>query len=402
MEILKDILLITEYIVFIYLAFNSLYIFTFGIAGLFRYKQKKIPGAEFRKIAVLVPGYREDNVIVDTARQSLMQNYPKEFFDVYIIADSFHPETIRNLASLDVHVMEVKFDVSSKARALNEAMRRIEKSYSIVVILDADNVMSPDFLSMINGAFENGYTIVQGHRIAKNTNTPFAVLDAISEEINNHIFRKGHRVLGLSSALIGSGMAFPYDFYRDYMSDVTSHGEDKELEIKLLKNGITISYLHEALVWDEKVQKAEVFAKQRRRWLSAQIGTFRQYIGTAFVQLITRGNIDLFDKLLQMILAPRIIHAGTVTFFLFLFTLLQLLTPAGEWIFLPLEGWITLWIMTVSALLFSVPRKFYNRETLRALKALPRAFFIMFSLLFKLKGAGKTFIHTEHGISDKK
>jgi hypothetical protein len=49
---------------------------------------------------------------------------------------------------------------------------------------------------------------VQGHRTAKNTNNSWAILDAISEEINNNIFRKGHRVLGLSSAIIGSGMAF--------------------------------------------------------------------------------------------------------------------------------------------------------------------------------------------------
>ena len=84
-----------------------------------------------------------------------------------------------------------------------------------------------------------------------------AVLDAISEEINNHIFRKGHRVLGLSSAIIGSGMAFRYNYFKNLMLTVTAVGGfDKEIELKMLKEGRTIEYLDDAVVLDEKVQKA--------------------------------------------------------------------------------------------------------------------------------------------------
>jgi hypothetical protein len=48
--------------------------------------------------------------------------------------------------------------------------------------------------------------VVQGHRAAK-THKDFAMLDAISEEINNNIYSKGHRAIGMSSRLAGSGMA---------------------------------------------------------------------------------------------------------------------------------------------------------------------------------------------------
>jgi hypothetical protein len=58
--------------------------------------------------------------------------------------------------------------------------------------------------------------------LQKNTNNSWAILDAISEEINNNIFRKGHRVLGLSSAIIGSGMAFRYNYFKTLMSTVTA------------------------------------------------------------------------------------------------------------------------------------------------------------------------------------
>ena len=49
-----------------------------------------------------------------------------------------------------------------------------------------------NFLKKINAAFAHGYVAVQGHRTAKNMNTSWAILDAVSEEINNNIFRKGH------------------------------------------------------------------------------------------------------------------------------------------------------------------------------------------------------------------
>ena len=78
--------------------------------------------------------------------------------------------------------------------------------------------------------------IHQGHRIAKNVNNSFAILDAISEEINNLIFRKAHRVVGLSSALIGSGMAFDYKIFKKEMKDIKAIGGfDKELEMNFLQ-----------------------------------------------------------------------------------------------------------------------------------------------------------------------
>jgi cellulose synthase/poly-beta-1,6-N-acetylglucosamine synthase-like glycosyltransferase len=399
---LEYITRITEYILFIYLGFATVYIALFGTAGLFRYRMKILPETQFRKIAVMIPGYKEDTVILETAREALNQTYPKTFYDIFIIADSFHSETLTRLREMNVTVIEVVFEKSSKAKALNKAMSVIPAGYQIAVILDADNIMATDFLARINQTFESGCLAVQGHRLAKNTNTSFAILDAISEEINNHIFRKGHRVLGLSSALIGSGMAFDYNFYRQIMAGITSHGEDKELEFNILGRCIKIEYLHNALVWDEKVQKSAVFEKQRKRWLSVQLEHFRKYFGTGLVQLMTKGNFDLFDKVLQMILPPRILHLGIVLFLTVFSALRIIFTSLYQWFTVPLTGWILICGLTLFALLVSIPRHHYNRKTLGALGTIPHAFMIMFGLLFRLKGANRNFIHTEHGVTNKK
>jgi len=383
-----------QLIILFLLGLATLYIFIFSLAGLF-YKQRiyKTPG-KLNKIAVLIPGYQEDEVILEVAEAALRQEYPASLYDVIIIADSFQKETIANLKAMRIKLIEVSFEKSTKAKALNKAMSILTDKYDIAVVLDADNLMATDFLKKINAAYVEGFTAIQGHRTAKNMNNSWAILDAISEEINNNIFRKGHRVLGLSSAIIGSGMAFNYNYFKSLMATATAVGGfDKEIELKMLKAGHKIAYLDDALVFDEKVQKADVFGNQRRRWLSAQLHYFRQDFLNALKHLFLKGNIDYFDKAIQFIQPPRILLLGAVL-------ILGVLFVAANYLVLNEQVFSTSWFFIGTAcilsFLFSVPRSFYNLNTLRALISLPKGMLMMLVSLLKIKGANKKFIHTKH------
>lgn len=386
--------LILQVIVWIVLLLSTLYIFVFAFAGLFYRQRPYAKNPALRKIAVLIPGFKEDDVIIEVAKDALNQDYPQELYDVVIIADSFQTETLQKLRELPIKVIEVKFDKSTKSKALNKAMEQLTGNYELAVVLDADNLMAADFLTKVNASFETGIMAVQGHRAAKNMDTSLAILDAVSEEINNHIFRKGHRVLGLSSAIIGSGMAFKYDFFKEMMASVTAIGGfDKEIELKMLKNRHKIGYLNDALVYDEKVQKAEVFSNQRRRWLSAQLHYFRQDFMKSLGALITRGNLDYFDKAIQFIQPPRILLLGAVIFTSVAFPLLNLYFEMAVWYS---QLWFLVAGLCVLAFAFSIPGTFYNKHTLKSLGSLPKGMLLMMGSLLKIRGANKTFIHTKH------
>jgi cellulose synthase/poly-beta-1,6-N-acetylglucosamine synthase-like glycosyltransferase len=402
MNTLQIIINILEYVFLIYFGFAAVYVFIFAFASLFPLRQKTPDKSVNRKFAVLIPGYKEDAVIVEVAKDALKQDYPEEAYDVVIIADSFKPETIAKLKKLPIKLVEVSFDVSTKSKALNKAMADLGDDYDVALILDADNTMEAGFIRKINQAFDNGFMVVQGHRAAKNVNTSFAVLDAISEEVNNNIFRKGHRKLGFSSALIGSGMAFDYAFFKETMANVKAVGGfDKELELKLLQGKNKIEYVNDALVLDEKVQKSEVFAKQRKRWLSAQFVYFARYFFPGLYHLIFKGNFDFFDKVYQMVSPPRVLLVGITSILAAFYALLFFLFPTSEFCAFSISEWGIVWGLVVLAFLFSIPGKFYNTKTLYAILTLPKAFFLMFASLFKLKGANKKFIHTEHGTTNQ-
>lgn len=383
------VLEILQYILLIYLGFSTLYILVFSIAGLFKLRSSNNSFTPLNKFAILIPAYKEDEVILEVAEDATKQNYPHDKYDVIVIADSCSQRTISSLKSLPITLLEVSFEKSTKSKALNAAMQKIPDDYDIAVVLDADNLMEKDFLLKMNTAFNKGNIAVQGHRVAKNTNSSFAVLDAISEEINNHIFRHGHRVLGMSAALIGSGMGLHYPFFKRMMQSIDAVGGfDKEIELKLLRERYLIEYLPDAYVYDEKVQKAEVFQNQRRRWLSAQLHYFSKDIFKATQHLFLKGNLDYFDKAIQLIQPPRIMLVGLL-FFLLIFS-----------VFVNPVFYSILWLASMAgcilALLIAVPKRFYDFKTLGALITLPRALGLMFLSLLKIKGANKEFIHTEH------
>jgi cellulose synthase/poly-beta-1,6-N-acetylglucosamine synthase-like glycosyltransferase len=393
-----------ELIVYIYLSVAAVYFVFFAFMGLFPYRRKIHPSPSIRRMAVLIPGYKEDIVILEVAEASLKQSYPATSFDVIIVADTFKPETVEALKKLPLKVVEVKFEKSTKSKSLNAAMEAVGDNYDVAVVLDADNIIAFDFLEKINEAFESGFTAVQGHRMAKNMNNSMAVLDSISEEINNHIFRKGHRVAGLASGLIGSGMAFKYDMFKKRMLAIEAIGGfDKELELTMLRDGIKIEYLDDAVVLDEKVQDKVVFENQRKRWLAAQFIYFRRFVWAGIVQFATRLNIDFLDKVYQMVMPPRILLLGVVTIITALMGLLALINVdwISETLVLNFIDWFVIWSLVIAAFVFSVHRKFYTKKTLMAILTLPMGFWLMFTLLFKLKGANKTFIHTQHGVIGK-
>ena len=173
-------------------------------------------------------------------------------------------------------------------------------------------------------------------------------------------------------------------------------GFDKEIELKMLKQGIKIAYLDDAFVYDEKIQQQEVFSNQRRRWLSAQLHYFKQGFTDALKHLLTKGNVDYFDKAIQFIQPPRVLLLGAVIILSALFiTINYFVNAAAVWSF----AWLLVTAGCITALLISIPRSHFNGKTLAAVMGLPKGMLLMLLSLLKIKGANKTFIHTKHTAS---
>jgi len=388
-------MIIIEAILLTYFGFITIYTLVLALAGHRTLNPYSSTSDKKNKIAVLIPAYKEDAVIVHTAAEALKQTYPADAFTVTVIADSLKDETVSRLKKLAIETVVVDFEQSTKVKSLNAAMAYLGDNYDLVLILDADNVMEADFLEKVNKAYNSGHKAMQGRRVAKNLNTPFAVLDATSEAINNHIYRKGQAGVGLSSAVIGSGMAFEYASFKKILSNVHAVGGfDRVVEMSYIERGYKIAYLHDAIVYDEKIDNPEKFKNQRKRWLSSQFVYLREYFMKG-VKLLLKGNLDYFNlSIIHTVILPRILTAGLLTVVTFLALILN------RWLQFGYEPWLVLWGFFMLTFFISIPASLYSRKMLKAVLYIPQAVLILFLSLFKLKGANKTFIHTPHDSVD--
>ena len=336
---------------------------------------------------VLYPAYNEDRVIVSSVQQFVGQYYPYDCFHVAVISDHMQPETNDRLRKLPITLLTPVFEKSSKAKAMQYAMDQIKEEYDYIVILDADNVVASNFLERLNEVCALGYKAIQCHRCAKNNDSNIAVLDGVSEEINNTIFRKAHNRIGLSSALIGSGMCFNFKWFKENVYKLTTAGEDRELEALLLMQGVYIHYEETIPVYDEKVSNKDNFQKQRLRWMTAQLQSLLRMLPN-IPQAIKTGNIDFVDKTIQQALIPRSM------LMVLTFAMATLMTFLSQvWC---LKWWL-LFLFVCLSLYIATPKALRSHSVLGKALSIPMLVWKMMLNMLKIDRKNTDFIHTEHG-----
>ena len=381
---------IIEIALWVIIAGSVAYVIFFAIISLFYEKEDRLAihasalSNKMSKFLVLYPAYNEDRVIINAVEKFLLQDYPTDLFTVAVISDHMQPETNDYLGSLPITLLQPIFEKSSKAKAMQYAINQVQGDFDNVVILDADNVVRPEFLSQLN-VLCSIYDAIQCHRCAKNANNDVAVLDGTSEEINNTLFRKAHNRLGLSSALIGSGMCFKYELFKKNVFELKTAGEDREMEALLLHQGVFIKYAPEIHVFDEKVSNQDNFQRQRMRWMTAQIQSLLNQL-PKIPSAIIHGNINFIDKTIQQALIPRsilIVLLGVMS------VLMTILVP--EWC----SKWWILFALLGIALFIAIPSQL-RIQSFKKVFAIPGLVLRMLKNILHIDHKNTDFIHTEH------
>ena len=394
------VLHIVEIGLWIIMAASVAYVVFFAIISLFYEKDDfasthtSVLNYRERRFLILYPAYHEDSVIINSVNKFLFQDYPTDKFRLVVISDHMTDETNKQLQTFPITLLTPVFEKSSKAKAMQYAINYIEKkidtheerSFDNLVVLDADNVVQHDFLRKLNILCNAGYEAIQCHRCAKNSNNDVAMLDGASEEINNTIFRKAHNRLGLSSALIGSGMCFDYKLFKKNVFQLSTAGEDREMEALLLKQKVFIKYAAEIHVFDEKVSNQDNFQRQRMRWMTAQVQSLlRQLpqIPNAFIH----GNLNFIDKTIQQALIPRSI---LIVLLAAISVLMTIVVPEwyGKW-------WFLLIILTLS-LYIALPEQLRSRSLFGKVLAIPGLVLRMLKNLLHMDHKNTDFLHTTH------
>ncbi|MFL5788068.1 MAG: glycosyltransferase, partial [Flavisolibacter sp.] len=214
--------------------------------------------------AAIITAHQDTRFIKPLVDSFLKQNYKE--FTVYIVADDCDIEGFE-FDDERIYIIKPEPSLHAKILSIKYAVDRFVRNHDVLIIFDSDNLVHPNYLSVVNDHFRRGFRAVQTHMLSKNTDTVYAKLDSIGHIYNTFMERQIKMELGLSSAILGLGIALERKLYDEIFYKDTLGGFDKKLQAELLKRIPQIGFAENAIVYDEKVESGKALEKQRTRWI---------------------------------------------------------------------------------------------------------------------------------------
>jgi cellulose synthase/poly-beta-1,6-N-acetylglucosamine synthase-like glycosyltransferase len=284
-----------------------LYYMSFSVFGWF--KRKNVPVEKFpikNRFAVLVAAHNEELVVGNIIKNLKSLNYPKDMYDILVIADNCDDNTARVALENGALVYERFDDVKrGKGYSLEWMFEKIYKmggKYDAVCIFDADNLASPNFLLEMNKQLCMGHKVIQGYLDSKNPSDSWiAANNSIAFWIGNRLFQLPRYYMGLSCVLGGTGLVVSIDVLKDIGWGATCLTEDLEFTLKLVLKGMKVYWAHDAIIYDEKPLTLQQSWKQRTRWMQGQCDCIIRFFKDLLVKGFRDKDFTAFDIALYLI-----------------------------------------------------------------------------------------------------
>ena len=292
----------------------TIYYFLIGICGMWRRKENKILIPQ-KTFAVIVAAHNESAVIGQLIDNLQQLDYPKELYDIFVVADNCSDDTASIARDKGAIVCERTDDTQKgKGFALEWMFKELfamERQYDAVVVFDADNLVHPRFLLEMNNRLCKGDKVIQGYLDAKNPyDTWVSGTFAIAFWVIDHIWHLAKTNIGLSSVLGGTGMCITTDVLKRHGWGATCLTEDMEFTMKSLVEGIKTTWAHDAIVYDEKPLTFKQSWNQRKRWAQGQFDVAHRFIPRMIKEGIRQRDIRILDGCLHL-LQPHFLLAST-------------------------------------------------------------------------------------------
>ena len=281
------------------------YYLILGLFGFFRNKEKKNYDPK-NKFALIIAAHNEEVVIGNLIESMLKLDYPKEMYDIFVIADNCTDNTAKIARGYNVNVCERNVsDKRGKGYALEwmfDKLFKMEEQYDAIAIFDADNLVHKNFLKEINSKMLQGYKVVQGYIDSKNPNDSWiAAAYSIAFWTQNRMFQLARANVGFSNQIGGTGFAIETDTLRELGWGATCLTEDLEFTCKLVLNGEKVGWAHDAIIYDEKPLKLAQSWSQRKRWMQGFTDVASRYFFKLLKKSIVERKFYMFDCALYVL-----------------------------------------------------------------------------------------------------
>jgi len=297
-----------------------------SFCSLIKLKDKKLLINKNHKFMAIIPAHNEETVIKNLVDSLVNQDYPKELYDIYVIADNCSDATAE-IAKDAGAIVYKRFDEVNKTKgfALNWFLQqKIEENadYDALCVFDADNIVDKNFIKNMNKKLCQGEEIVQGYRDIKNpTDSWISGGYAIFYWMMNRFYHLARYNLGLSPLINGTGFMVKFDLLKPNGWQTKTLTEDIEFSLINIAAGRKLGWSTDAIVYDEQPVGFSQSWSQRSRWTVGHLQCMKEYTKDLYNGVKEHKTLMNFDGLLYMFGIPMML----LTFLLlFVNTLLYL------------------------------------------------------------------------------
>ena len=248
-----------------------LYYLFIALFGFYKKKDTKTFEPQ-KKFAMLVAAHNEEVVIENLVESLKHLDYPKELYDIFVIADNCTDNTAKIARAAGANVFE-RFNKEKRGKGfalewMFDKIFKMDTHYDGIAVFDDDNLVDKNFLKEMNNKMCEGFKVVQGYIDSKNPQDSWITESyAIAFTSANRMLQLAKSNIGLSAQIGGTGFVIDTATLKKLGWGATCLTEDLEFSCKLILNGEKVGWAHDAIIYDEKPLTLKASWNQRKRWM---------------------------------------------------------------------------------------------------------------------------------------
>ena len=283
-------------------------------------KPKKYPPAKTQhKFGIIIPARNEEEVIGDTVRKLFEQNYPRELYDVFVVAHNCTDKTAERAKEAGAIVFCCNDDDPKHRRvsyALQYGFRKIlaeYDNYEAFIRFDADNLMNDDFIARMNDAFDSGVKIAKCFENSKNIDqNVWAGVSGLYYIRDSRIACHVRSALHTDQMLTGAGMMVSADILRRHDGwKCMGVSEDAEFTLQAMLEGERTRYVPDAIVYEDQPSTLKDTVNRNKRMGNGLFKLFFTHGLRCFGKFFTTFRFGFLDLFLTLLFVPIAVVACT-------------------------------------------------------------------------------------------
>ncbi|MGB0122858.1 MAG: glycosyltransferase family 2 protein [Silvibacterium sp.] len=294
----------------------SLYVIGFAVCGIYK-RPYSAPCGRDTRFLVFVPAHNEGKGIQATLASLQRADYPRDRVRIIVIADNCTDGTAGEARACGVEVW-ARDDASNpgKGQALTWAFQKVNFTFDLAAIVDADTEVDPSFFLYMDRAYAacvrrgRRDVALQGRYLFRRVSRAaswFEQFTIASKAAENSFTYRPRTALGMANLIQGNGFCVSRTALFTAPFVAVSIVEDAEYAVTLALNDIPVVHVDEARVISRMTQRPKDAVSQRLRWASGTVALLFHSVPRLLRGAVRQRRWKLAEMAVMLLFTSRLI-----------------------------------------------------------------------------------------------